>query len=102
MLATSVRVRPCSARWPGSSEGRATVMFPSSIAIAMDGCNRRSSSPLGPFTFTVCPSIVAVTFFGTGMGFLPILDIVPLLPDHGEQLAAGARLTSLAIGHQPL
>src|SRR5687767_15196265 len=102
MLATRVRVSPCSARCFGSSDGRWTVMFPSSSAIAISGCRRRSSSPRGPFTFTVCPSTVAVTFFGTGTGFLPIRDIDPLLPDHGEQLAAGARLTSLTVGHQPL
>ena len=40
------------------------------------------SWPFGPFTVTVCPSTVAVTFFGTGIGFLPIRDMVQnlLLP----------------------
>lgn len=34
--------------------------------------------PLGPFTVTVCPSILTSTPAGTAIGFLPILDILYL------------------------
>src|SRR5919202_1864446 len=104
MFATSDRVRPCSARWLGSSDGRVTVSVPLSCDSAMSGGSVRESSPFGPFTVTRLPSIVTVTPLGTWIGSLPIRDIVrwPPLPDQGEELAAGAALARLLVGEQPL
>src|SRR5688572_32295326 len=103
MLAISVRVSPCSDLCAVSSDGRVTTISPFSIDSAISRCSSRSSSPFGPFTFTRWPSIVTVTFFGTAIGRFPIRDIAwNSLPDEGEQLAAGAGLPRLAVGHQPL
>src|SRR2546423_11281911 len=66
------------------------------------GWNVFFNSPRGPLTVTVLPSAVTVTSLGTATGSFPILDIVVLLPHHGEELTAGARLPRRAIGHQPL
>src|SRR4051812_32181024 len=63
---------------------------------------RCESSPLGPFTFTTLPSTVSVTPAGTVMGSFPIRDIFDLLPDDGDELAAGARLPRFTVGHQAL
>src|SRR5512135_2204962 len=102
MLATSVRVRPCSALSRDSSEPRFTDTWPSSSATEIAGAITRVSSPFGPFTFTVCPSIVTVTPFGMAIGSLPIRDMVSSSPDQGHELAAGARLPRVTVGHEPL
>src|SRR5438132_1615337 len=104
MFAISVRVRPCSDLCSFSSDERDTMTSPFSILMARSGWNVFFNSPLGPFTVTVVPSAVTFTPLGTLTGILPILDIVrsPRLPDHGQELAAGARLPRLAVGHQPL
>src|SRR5688500_2963439 len=103
MFAITDRVVPCSALWPGSSDGRVTVISPFSRASAISRCISRSSSPFGPFPFTRWPSIVPGTFLGTAIGPFPRRDIAwNSLPDEGEQLAAGARLPRLTVGHQPL
>src|SRR5688572_14512796 len=100
MLAMSVRVRPCSALCWFSSEGRVTVRVSPSTLIVRSSWNVFFSSPFGPFTVTVLPSVVIVTFFGNLMGSLPILDMVGgSLPDQRQELAAGARLARLAVGH---
>src|SRR5258708_1843529 len=63
----------------------------------------RVSSPFGPFTVTVLPSLsVIVTPLGTAIGAFPIRDMCLSLPDEGEELAARARLTRLTVGHQAL
>src|SRR5882762_6701443 len=102
MFATSVRVRPCSALCRVSSEGRRTTTASSSRASAMSTCRDRLSSPLGPFTVILCPSIWAVTPLGSGTGLRPIRDIGPPLPDHREQLAADTGGAGFAVGHQAL
>src|SRR4051812_33604805 len=62
-----------------------------------------ASSPFGPFTFTVLPSTVTVTPAGIETGILPIRDMsLSPLPDDGHELAAGARLPRLSVGHQAL
>src|SRR5215218_578334 len=100
MLATSVRLRPCSARCSGWSLGRSTTMAPSSRRTITSLCRRRLSSPLGPFTLTVLPSSAMSTPAGIEMGLLPIRDICSLsLPDDGEQLAADLGRAGLAVGH---
>src|ERR1051326_189338 len=75
MLATSVRVRPWSALWRASSDGRFTTTVPSSSDSCISSCSAREISPFGPFTVTWCPSICAVTPLGSATGFLPIRDI---------------------------
>src|SRR5439155_21226848 len=62
--------------------------------------NVRASAPFGPWTLTVFPSTVTVTPAGMATGSLPIRDIVPPLPDEGDELATGARLPRLAVCHQ--
>src|SRR4051794_10914695 len=65
--------------------------------------NARVSSPFGPLTLTVLPSMAIVTPFGIGTGSFPIRDIGGIsLPDEGEQLAAGARLARFLVGHHAL
>src|SRR5438552_12064276 len=104
MFAISVRVSPCGDLCSFSSDGRDTMTSPFSTLMARSGWNVFFNSPLGPFTVTVVPSAVTFTPLGTLTGILPILDIVcsPRLPDHGQDLPAGARLPRLAVGHQPL
>src|SRR5712691_10949885 len=102
MLATRVRVRPCSALWRLSSEGRRTTTALSSSASVRSGCATRLISPFGPFTVIRRPSIWAVTPLGSGTGFLPMRDMSLLLPDHREQLAAHAGGAGFAVGHEAL
>src|SRR2546429_9563642 len=102
MLATRVRVRPCSALWRLSSEGRRTTTAFSSSASVRSGCVARLISPFGPFTVIRLPSIWAVTPLGSGTGFLPMRDMSRLLPDHREQLAAPAGGAGFAVGHLDL
>src|SRR5690242_16913350 len=102
MLLMSARERPCSAFWLASSlERDATTLSPSRPNEIPSG-NLRDSSPFGPFTETVEPSMLTVTPLGTVTGILPIRDIVrPPLPDEGEQLAPGVGATSLRVRHEP-
>src|SRR5215467_11937767 len=68
----------------------------------MPAGTRCVSSPLGPLTFTVLPSTATVTPLGIATGSFPIRDMRVLLPHHGDELAAGARLPRLTVGHQAL
>src|SRR5262245_29912868 len=100
MLATSERVRPCSARFSRSSSGRViTRSSPSRATVMVSGASC-SSVPFGPFTVTRLPEIVTSTPLGTGMGILPIRDISS--PHLTEDLAADTLLTRLAVGHETL
>src|SRR5690606_5282719 len=62
--------------------------------------------PFGPLNFTVWPVIVAVTFAGTGTGFLPMRDMtfpqLPPLEYVAEDLAADVLLTRPPVGHDAL
>src|SRR5213082_128139 len=101
MLNTSDRVRPCNALCAVSSEARFTLSVLSFFSTVMPAGRRCISSPLGPFTFTVFPSTVTATPFGTATGSLPIRDIANApLPDDGDELAAGARLARFTVRHQ--
>src|SRR5712675_1936768 len=102
MLATSVRVSPCSALCCASSEGRFTTTVPSSSARIMSSCSERVISPFGPLTVILCPSICTVTPWGSGTGFLPIRDIARLLPDHREHFTTHPGGARFAIGHEAL
>src|SRR3954463_6680520 len=97
MLATSERVRPCSARCSARSVGRRTRSSSPSWTTSMSRDLRSERSPRGPATRTTSGSTVMVTPVGTGMGFLPIRDMVRTfgLPDVGEHFAAHALLTGL-------
>src|SRR5437868_7805048 len=104
MFAISVRVRPCSDLCSFSSDGRVTTTVSPSTLMIIAVWNVFLSSPFGPLTFTVVPLAETVTPLGTGTGIFPILDIVSVspLPNQREELAACARLSRLAVGHQPL
>src|SRR5260221_1346398 len=103
MLATSVRVSPCSALCAASSDGRVTTTCSASCDTSMADGSLRVSSPRGPLTVMPFPSWrVTVTPLGRATGCLPIRDIWALLPDESEELAARARLTRITVGHQPL
>src|SRR5258708_12142370 len=103
MLATSVRVSPCSALCAASSDGRVTTTCSASCDTSMADGSLRVSSPRGPLTVMPFPSWrVTVTPLGRATGCLPIRDIWALLPDESEELAARAPLTRLTVGHQPL
>src|SRR5438067_4266321 len=88
MLATSVRVSPCSARSSPRSVGRLTVITPSSCLIFVRCGTAVRSSPRGPETVTRPGSTETSTPAGTWMGCLPIRDMS--LPDEADHFAADA------------
>src|SRR5215211_63847 len=101
MLAMSDRVRPCSARWCCSSDGRPTFTVPFSTCTCMSGCSFRDSSPFGPFTVIALPLTVTVTPLGTATGRFPIRDMDEgSLPDEGEELATGVGAARLRVRHE--
>src|SRR5438876_8706836 len=102
MLATRVRVRPCKARLRGASSGRETRIAPSSRVTVISRGMTRLSSPRGPLTRTVAPSMASSTFAGTGIGRLPMRDMLAHLPDIAEDLAAHLALPCLLAGHDSL
>src|SRR4051812_4617589 len=106
MLAISVRVSPWSAREVRSSSGRLTSSVPSSCATSIGAATEWLSWPLGPLTVTCRPSIETSTPLGTGMGILPMRDMLLLLsldprsPDVGEDFPTHALLVRLPVGEQ--
>src|SRR5712692_1252962 len=101
MLAMSARVRPCRARVAFSSSLRATVSVPFSCLRLTFGWNVCVSSPLGPFTFSVLPSILASTPFGRATGSRPMrLIYLSDLPDIREDFPAQTLALGLAAGHE--
>src|SRR3712207_3659359 len=101
MLATSERVRPCSARCSPRSVGRVTLSTPSSpCSTPMSRWIRSDSAPRGPVTCTTSGSIFTVTPSGTGMGFLPIRLIRS--PDLRHDLAADLLAARVVTGHDAL
>src|SRR5205823_2784918 len=100
MLATSVRVRPCSARCSPRSVGRVTTIWSSLCSIFMSRWTLSESSPRGPLTVTRSGSTATVTPAGTGMGCLPMRDMLDTgLPDLGHHFAAHAGDPRLVSGH---
>src|SRR4051794_249110 len=91
MLATSVRVRPCSARSSPRSVGRVTTMSLSRCSIFIRDGTCCCSVPSGPATATRAGSIVTVTPSGTGMGALPILLTVLKAALHYQMKRASDR-----------
>src|SRR5262249_30483454 len=91
MFATSVRVRPGSARSSPRSVGRVTTSRPSSRSITMRVGTCCWSSPSGPATMTRPGSIVTLTLAGSSIGRLPILLMIHRSrgsPDVADDLAA--------------
>src|SRR5580765_8653829 len=86
MFATSVRVRPCSARSSPRSVGRVTLIVPSSCWIWMRCGTTCESSPSGPFTCTRPGETATDTPAGTSIGFLPIRLIRS--PDEADHFTA--------------
>src|SRR3954452_13520043 len=96
MLAISVRVRPCSARWSPRSVGRVTLTAVSSTTTFMSWDTAWLSSPFGPLTLTRPGSTGAATPGGRSIGLRPIRLMA--LPHEAEHLAADAALRGLAAG----
>src|SRR5216683_2353816 len=106
MLAMSARVSPWRARVAFSSSARETAMVPSSRLRLTFGWNVWTSSPFGPFTRRVRPSIVTSTPCGIFTGSRPI-RLMPLphrssclSPDEGEDFPAQSFSLGLAPGHE--
>src|SRR5947209_3131122 len=69
----------------------------------MSRFTRSVSSPLGPLTRTSSGSMATVTPAGTGMGCLPMRDMLDTgLPDLRHHFAADALDASLVAGHDAL
>src|SRR5919202_3436509 len=106
MLAIRLRVSPCSAFDVRSSSGRRTSTVPSSCATSIGAATEWVSSPLGPLTVTCRPSMATSTPPGTGIGSLPMRDMLLLLsldpksPDEGEDFPAHALLVGLPVREQ--
>ena len=76
MLATSVRVSPCSEREARWSSGRVTDRVPSATRSTRIGDGTVwLSVPLGPLTVTCAPSMVTSTPAGTVIGSRPMRDM---------------------------
>src|SRR5271165_62085 len=73
-LLTRARTRPCIAAFESSS--RTTRMWPSFCSSFTPEGICVVTSPFGPLTRTVLPSTANVTPFASGIGLLPILDII--------------------------
>src|SRR4029453_1043755 len=108
MLATKVRVRPCSDLLTRSSSGRVTCSSPFSPRATLIGsATRCSRAPLGPRTLTSWPSTVTSTPAGIATGNLPIRDTsltssVRHSPDVRHNFAAHAVVVRLFVGLQAL
>src|SRR5437764_863257 len=100
MFAMSARVSPCSARLCCASSLRATSSVPSSRLTLTFAWISRVSSPFGPFTRSVRPSIFTSTPCGTLMGRRPMRLIPLLLPDPREDFPAESLALGLAPGHE--
>src|SRR5439155_23318749 len=105
-LATSARQVPHIARAPWVSLRGSTRTPPDSSLAKTSPCSTTCSAPLGPFTLTVWPSILAVTPEGTAISFLPTRDMASFpslrLEHRTEDLAAHIRVARGVVGHHPL
>src|SRR4051812_31151889 len=97
MLATSVRVRPCSERSGPRSVGRVTVTTPSATLTVISCGTACSSAPRGPFTPTRPGPMSISTPAGRVMGALP-MRLIAGLPDEAEHFAANAAFCGLTAG----
>src|SRR4029453_738177 len=108
MLATKVRVRPCSDLLTRSSSGRVTCSSPFSPRVTLIGsATRCSSAPLGPRTLTSGPATVPPPPAGIATGNLPMRDTSLTSsfhhsPDVGDDFAAHAVVVCLLVGPHTL
>src|SRR3954466_14208756 len=102
MLATSVRVRPCSWRERRESLGRSTRTSPLSTVTFISRSSFCETFPLGPSTLTRPGCALTFTLSGILMMSLPMRDMVGSLPDGGDELAAEVLLARLAIDENAL
>src|SRR5436190_152254 len=92
MFATSVRVRPCSARSSPRSVGRVTTSCSSCFSIWIRTGTCCDSSPSGPFTCTRPGETATLTLAGTSIGLFPIRLTYPSLPDEADDFPADPAL----------
>src|SRR5690606_78473 len=79
-----------------------TETLPSASVIVTSSVAVKARVPLGPFTSTVWPEMLALTPAGTGTGFLPIRDIDPSSEHGAEHFAADIGGPSSCIRHHAL
>src|SRR5438105_2561511 len=101
MLATSARASPWNARVWRSSLGRSTSNCVPSWRTVMSPGSSQLNAPLGPVTSSMRPESRTSTPAGTGMGALPMRDIVAS-PHVTDDFAADALFARVAIRHQSL
>src|SRR5258708_1022888 len=99
MLFTSVRERPHMARARVLSSRGANASSPFSWVMTISSLTDHDSSPLGPFTAMVWPSIMTCTLAGMEIGFLPMRDI-SVHP--AEDFAAHIGVARRSVGHHAL
>src|SRR5262245_19031132 len=99
MFARSDRIRPWSARTVRCSELRSTVKTLASIVTDNPAGIACESFPFGPSTLTACSFTATFTPAGTGMGVLPMRDMVAPLPDVRQDFATHLLSPALPVGH---
>src|SRR5512140_1597986 len=97
MLATRVRVSPCSWRERRESSGRSTRTSPFSMTTFISRSSFCETLPLGPSTATRPSWAFTFTLSGILIVILPMRDMGLSLPDGGEELAAEVLLARLAV-----
>src|SRR4029453_16061269 len=106
MLATSLRMRPCTLRARRESSRRCTRAVLPSTAIVTSGSSRRLRVPLGPSTRTEPWATWSFTPAGIGIGSRPMRDISSPSPRRSpvdspylaDDLAAHTLPPRLAVG----
>src|SRR5262249_19934389 len=84
------------------SERGSTLIAPWSIFTTMSSGTTNCRAPLGPFIFTVWPSMLAVTPDGIGTAFLPMRDIPVPLEHRTEDLATHIGVAGGVVRHHAL
>src|SRR6266852_7722735 len=101
-LATRVRDVPHMARARFVSERGSTLISPSSIFTTISSGTTNCRAPLGPFIFTVWPSMLAVTPDGIGTAFLPMRDMPVPLKHRAQDLATHIGVAGGMVRHHAL
>ena len=103
MLATSVRVSPCSARFCRVVGPLDDAASPSCCATVMSAGRRCwSSSPFGPFTVTVWPAMSTVDARGQGDRGSFRCGSLQVSTRRSRALRRRCRAARLAVGHEAL
>src|SRR4029077_8502831 len=98
-LAARLRARPWYFARSGLSDSRDACSTLSATANLMPGGVAWRILPFGPCTSSAPSTTLTVTPLGSAIGFLPIRDIVFVLPDVAEHFAADARFDRGLAGH---